>query len=186
MFSGDQTSGYSGGSEYFDIDLDLFREEFPEAARYVVLCANVYSGSVQRVPVQGRLHDARREDSGEVFEPTTVKSSFAITCASTFAYLFAIDLKTREFVWLNVARDSREHVAGETPMGFLLDYLETTSVINLYDFARMLATEVVDDPMRGRRRVQRQATNPCARAPSSSAAYDFPERVMQIAELIAQ
>ena len=45
-----------------------------------------------------------------------------------------------------MARDSRQHVAGETPMGFLKDYLEATSVINLYDFAHMLATEVVDDP----------------------------------------
>jgi hypothetical protein len=31
-------------------------------------------------------------------------------------------------------------------MGFLKEYLEATSVINLHDFACMLATEVVDDP----------------------------------------
>ena len=53
----------------------------------------------------------------------------------------------RQGLALNVARESHQHIAGETPMGFLTDYLETTSVINLYDFARMLATEVVDDPM---------------------------------------
>ena len=87
------------------------------------------------------------DDSGEVFEPKTVKSSFAITCASTFAYLFAIDFQTREIIWLNIARASRERVAGTTTMDFLKHYLEATSVINLYDFARMLATEVVDDPM---------------------------------------
>ena len=85
-------------------------------------------------------------DSGEVFEPATVASSFAITCRSTFAYLFALDLQTRELVWLNVARAGGQRVAGTTQMGFLTRYLEATSVINLYDFARMLATEVVDDP----------------------------------------
>ncbi|MBO7674027.1 MAG: hypothetical protein J6S63_03350, partial [Atopobiaceae bacterium] len=80
------------------------------------------------------------------FEPATVTSSFSVTCASTFAYLFAIDLKTREIVWLNVARDSRQRIAGETSLGFLKNYLQATSIINLSDFARMLATEVVDDP----------------------------------------
>ena len=47
----------------------------------------------------------------------------------------------------NVSRDSRERVAGETKMAFLLDYLNVTDVINLHDFACMLATEVVDDPL---------------------------------------
>ena len=47
---------------------------------------------------------------------------------------------------LNTARDSRERVAGASSMAFLLDYLNVTGTINLYDFARMLATEIVDDP----------------------------------------
>lgn len=145
VYSGDQTSGYDGGSEYFDIDIDLFREEF--GLRYLVFCDNVYSGSpfAECLCKAGyMMRDV--EDSGEVFEPATVKSSFTITCASTFAYLYAIDFATREIVWLNVARDSRARVAGETPMAFLKEYLEATSIINLYDFARMLATEVVDNP----------------------------------------
>ena len=146
VFSGDQTSGYEGGSEYFDIDLELFEIEFP-GMRYIVLCDNVFS----RVPFSTCFCKAGymmrdREDSGEVFEPKTVKSSYAITCPSTFAYLFGIDVKKREVVWLNMARDSRERIAGETRMAFLIDYLEIAYAINLDDFARMLATEVVDDP----------------------------------------
>ena len=116
--------------------------------RYLVFCDNVYT----EVPFTECMCKAGymmrdQEDSGEVFEPKTVKSSFAITCASTFAYLFAIDLETREIVWLNVARDSRARVAGTTSMAFLKDYLEASNVINLRDFACMLATEVVDDPL---------------------------------------
>ena len=145
VFSGDQTSGFQGGSEYFDIDLDLFKEEF--GMRYIVLCDNVYS----RMPFNQCLCKAGfmmrdLEDSGEVFEPATVKSSFSITCPSTFAHLFAIDVDAREIVWLNMAREGNSHVAGETRMTFLLDYMNVTSIINLYDFAHMLATEVVDDP----------------------------------------
>ena len=145
VFSGDETAGYDGGSEYFDIDLDLFKEEF--GLRYLVVCDNVYSGSpFTECLCKAGFMMRDLEDSGEVFEPATVESSFTITCASTFAYLFAIDFETREIVWLNLARDSRTRVAGETPMVFLKEYLEATSIINLYDFARMLATEVVDDP----------------------------------------
>ena len=149
VFSGDETSGYDGGSEYFDIDIEgLKAEVLPDYMRYLVFCDNVYTG----VPFTDCMCKAGYmmrdvEDSGEIFEPATVKSSFAITCASTFAYLFAIDLETREIVWLNVARDSRARVAGTTPMAFLKDYLEATNVINLRDFACMLATEVVDDPL---------------------------------------
>lgn len=150
VFSGDETSGYDGGSEYFDIDIERLKEKvLPDYMRYLVFCDNVYT----EVPFTECMCKAGymmrdQEDSGEVFEPKTVKSSFAITCASTFAYLFAIDLETREIVWLNVARDSRARVAGTTSMAFLKDYLEATNVINLRDFACMLATEVVDDPLR--------------------------------------
>ena len=147
LYSGDQTSGYEGGSEYFDIDLALFMEEFPDYAHYVVLCNNVYSG----VPFSKCLCKAGymtrdRDDSGEVFEPKTVKSSFAVTCPSTFAYLFGIDMKTREFVWLNMARNSSERIAGETNLDFMMDYLKIAEVYNLGDFVWDLATEVVDDP----------------------------------------
>lgn len=44
------------------------------------------------------------DDSGQVYEPKTVKSSYLVNCESTFAYLFGIDLFTNEFVWLNVAK----------------------------------------------------------------------------------
>ena len=147
VFSGDQTSGYDGGSEYFDVDLEQFKEWYP-GKRYLVFCDNVYTGTPFTACTCKAGYMTRDvDDSGEVFEPKTVKSSFAITCASTFAYLFAIDFQTREIIWLNIARASRERVAGTTTMDFLKHYLEATSVINLYDFARMLATEVVDDPM---------------------------------------
>ena len=178
VFSGDETSGYKGGSEFFDISLDAFKEQYP-GMRYVVLCDNVYSGS----PFSECLCKAGymmrdEEDSGEVFEPKTVKSSFAITCSSTFAYLYAIDLQTREIVWLNVSRDSRERVAGETKMAFLLDYLNVTDVINLHDFACMLATEVVDDPSRADV-VFSDTYQPSREGVELIRSFDF-ERVMQL------
>ncbi len=146
VYSGDQTSGFSGGSEYFDIDLQKVTGKYP-GFRYVVFCDNVFSRMQfsQCVCRAGyMLRDAM--SSGEVYEPKTVQSAFTVNCAGTFAYLFGIDLKTREFVWLNVARESGAHVAGETEMAFLLKDLRTTQVLNQYDLFEMMATEIVQSP----------------------------------------
>ena len=84
-------------------------------------------------------------DSGEVFEPKTVASSFTINCDSTFAYLFGIDLDTKELIWLNIARRGVVQVAGTTSLAFLLDYFNLSSIINVYDLFEMLAEKLTDD-----------------------------------------
>ena len=145
-FSGDQTSGYNGGSEYFDIDIPLFKQLHPNI-QYVVFCNNVYSSvnfSECICKAGYMLRDI--EDSGEVFEPKTVKSSFTINCDSTFAYLFGIDLDTNDFVWLNVALDSNAIIAGATSLSFLSEYFNITKILNVGKFFEMLATEVVSSP----------------------------------------
>ena len=86
-------------------------------------------------------------DSGAIFEPKTVKSSFVIDCRSTFAYLFGIDLENNDFVWLNMARDSSARVASSGSASFLKQYFNAVSVINLYSFFEMMASVTVDDPL---------------------------------------
>ncbi len=143
-YSGDQTSGYHGGSEYFDLDPEAFREKYPRI-RYLVFCANVFSGrdfSECLCKAGYMLRDA--EDSGEVFEPKTVQSSFLVNCSSTFAYLFGIDLASREFVWLNTARQGSARIAGDSSLGFLLRYFRAASVINMYSFFEMMASELTE------------------------------------------
>lgn len=145
-FSGDQTSGYNGGSEYFDVVPELFMQRHP-GIRYLVFCDNVYSASPfsQCVCRAGyMLRDL--SDSGEVFEPKTVQSSYAVNCESTFAYLFALDLEKREFIWLNTVPESHARVAGDTSLDFLTRYFEVTSVINMYTFFEMMAEEMVENP----------------------------------------
>lgn len=147
VYSGDITDGFKGASEYFDIDATLFKCKYPQI-RYLVFCNNVYS----RVPF--RSFDCKagymvREDgeSGEIFEPKTVESAFAINSDSMFAYLFAIDMESNELVWLNVANSMSVQVAGTTRLDFLFDYLNMTSIINVYDLFEMLATKIVDNPV---------------------------------------
>ncbi|MBQ8449028.1 MAG: hypothetical protein IJX27_08900, partial [Clostridia bacterium] len=111
-FSGDQTAGYDGGSEYFDLDVALFKQKHPEI-KHLVFCNNVYSTTTFAKCLCKAGYMLRDiNDSGEVFEPKTVKSSFTINCDSTYAYLFAIDLEKNDFIWLNISRESDIHVAG--------------------------------------------------------------------------
>ena len=144
-YSGDETSGFRGGSEYFDIDIETFRRMYP-GIKYLIFCDNVYSGQNFNTCVCRAGYMLRDiEDSGEVFEPKTVKTSFTVDCDSRFAYLFAIDLAANDFIWLNVARDSSVNVAGNTALGFLTRYFNVTSVMNMYEFFSMAAEEVVED-----------------------------------------
>ena len=146
-FSGDQTSGFNGGSEYFDIRLEAFKSLKPEI-RYLIFCNNIYSDNITFDQCICRAGYMFRdiEDSGEVFEPKTVKSSYTINCASRFAYLFGIDLMSRDFVWLNIANENGSRIAATDNMSFLTQYFEMTKIFNVYDFFERIASEVVDDP----------------------------------------
>ncbi len=145
-FSGDQTSGFHGGSEYFDIDVTAFRKAYPDMT-HLIFCDNVYSAAdFNSCYCKAGYMTREIDDSGEVFEPKTVRSSFLINCDSTFAYLFAIDLEKNEFIWLNAARQSAVHVAGATSLQFLTRYFDVVPVINMYTFFEMAAAELVSDP----------------------------------------
>ena len=144
VYSGDQTSGYEGGSEYFDVNIPLFRKKYPNI-RYLIFCDNVYSYKSFRECVCKAGYMLRSEkDTGEIFQPETVSSSFTVDCDRTFAYLFGIDLKRKEFVWLNAARDSCAHIAGVTELGFLSHYFKTADVLNVGTVFEMAASELVD------------------------------------------
>lgn len=147
IFSGDETSGYHGGSEYFDINIPEFKERHPEY-RYLVFCNNVFTGiAFSKCFCKAGYMLRDEEDSGEIYEPKTIESAFLVDCESTFAYLFGIDLIKNEFIWLNQARNSNAQVAGSTSLTFLLDYFHTTEIFNVYDFFKMMAEELVEDPM---------------------------------------
>lgn len=144
-YSGDQTSGFNGGSEYFDIDIDKFKKKYPHI-RYLALCNNVFSGiDFSECVCKAGYMMRDIEDSGKVFEPKTVESSYTIDCESTYAYLYAIDLDRRALVWLNIAVESDAIIAAETKID-AEDYLDIVDVINISSLFKMLATECVSDP----------------------------------------
>jgi hypothetical protein len=145
-YSGDETAGYNGGSEYFDLDVEKFKKLYPDI-RYLVFCDNVFSSSTFTKCICRAGYMLRdRHSSGEIYEPKTVKSAFEVKGDSTFAYLFALDLEKSDFIWLNIMKDGFNHVAGATKLDFLKKYFNAVDVINLYDLFGMMATEIVSDP----------------------------------------
>ena len=146
VFSGDETAGYSGGSEYFDIDLEKFREKYPDI-HYVVFADNVYSRvEFRECRCKAGYMAREKEDSGEIYEPKTVRTSFAITGDTTYALLFALDLRTNEAVWLNLAMDSHLNVAGEDQIAFALPYMSIVDTASVYTLFEAKAAELVSDP----------------------------------------
>ena len=145
-YSGDETSGYDGGAEYYDIVVPEFRKLYPDT-RYVVFCDNVFSNlTFDKCVCRAGFMVRDQEDSGEIFEPKTVQSSFTINAPGRFCYLFGIDLQTDELIWMNLARDADCSVAGTTSMGFLIEKFHITEYMNLKTLFTLLAEEVVSDP----------------------------------------
>ena len=144
-YSGDETSGFKGGSEYFDIVPELFKAKYP-SNRYLVFSANVYSSGVFSDCICRAGYMTRDlEDSGEVFEPKTVETSFKIDGDSSFVYLFAFDIEKNEIIWLNQTQGTYNKVAADGDCAFLNKYLDMVNVINVYRFFEMAAHEVVSD-----------------------------------------
>lgn len=142
-FSGDQTRGFNGGSEYFDFNLEYLKKEYP-TMKYIVVCNNVYSGTpFNKCNCKAGYMLRNKVSSGEVWEPKTVQSSFKISGDSTYSYMFAIDLENNDFVWLNMCKNSMARVAGDTDFTFLARYIGMTELLNVYTLFEMMATEVV-------------------------------------------
>ena len=145
-YSGDETSGYYGGSEYFDVDVELFKRNHPRV-EYLIFCNNVYSSkNFNECVCRAGYMTRERLSSGEIYEPKTVETSFTIDAPSTYAYLFAIDLRKNRLIWLNTNRAGSCHVAGESGSGFLRRYFDMTDVFNAASLAFAAAENIVPSP----------------------------------------
>ena len=145
-YSGDQTSGYNGGSEYFDIDIDAVRNQYPDL-KYIIFNNNVFSGiPFGKCICRAGYMMRDKVNSGEVFEPKTVQTAYTINCDSTYAHLFALDISNKKIIWLNQSVNSMARVGAEAPFKYLTKFFNITKIINVYDLFKMKATEIVDDP----------------------------------------
>ncbi len=146
VYSGDETAGYYGGSEYFDVDLARFREAYP-TVRYVVFADNVFTGlNFDQCVCRAGYMIREEEESGQVYEPKTVRTAFTVDAATTYAVLFALDLRENEIVWLNLGMSGRFRVAGEDDVRFILPYMDLAETANVYALFAAKAEERTEKP----------------------------------------
>lgn len=144
-FSGDETRGYKGGSEFFDIDLQKFRMRHKNI-RYLLFSNNVFSGSdFKDCYCTAGFMSRDDADAGQVYEPKTVKTSYRINCESTFARLFAIDLATNELIWLNMVENDKHRIAGCGDTSWLIKYLNVANTLNYFNLFSNLASNITID-----------------------------------------
>ena len=129
------------------MDVRAFRKRYPHL-RFLVFCGNVFTSGVRFDQCECRAGwMARREvDSGEVYEPKTVRSAFPVRGGGRFACLYGVDLEREELVWLNVQRSNPSAVAGASSLAFLLPWFRIADRMNLALFFEMLARERTEDP----------------------------------------
>lgn len=100
--SGDLTSAPNGAAEFIDFNIS---KAYASGSRYAI--ASVYNFTGQKlseVPEAWAGYMLRSDsNSGEIFEPKTVENRFSLSSESTSSIVFALDLKTRELIWLDTS-----------------------------------------------------------------------------------
>ncbi len=146
VYSGDVTDGVHGGAEYFDIDADILKDRYPDH-RYLIFSVNNFSCKYRSYnDFTSRAGFMMRDkiSSGEIFEPKTVKSSYDLTSNGRMAVMYAIDLETKELVWINKALEGGR-IAAATPMSIFFKYLDVVSLFNAKWFFESIAGSITDD-----------------------------------------
>lgn len=93
--------GGDGACEFVDVDVE---KAAAAGARYVVAQVYSFTGTPFRtLPCAFGWMERKDADSGEVFEPSTVKNRIALTSNSVAATTAAFDLETREIVWCDLS-----------------------------------------------------------------------------------
>jgi hypothetical protein len=99
--SGDITDAPNGASEFIDINL---RKVLESGSRYVVMSVNSFTQQLFKdVPEcfagwMGRS----RPNSGEIYEPKTVKNKFDLTAETTICLPLIIDALERKVIWMDL------------------------------------------------------------------------------------
>jgi hypothetical protein len=154
VHSGDITDAPRGACEF--IDVDLARHQNETKARYIVMDVRSYTSQQYKDVPECSAGWMMREfpGSGEIFEAKTVMERFDLTAEATEASPAIIDLKTREVIWCDLARNNK----GRIPNNIFSNMDKTTALYkamaelrkpNVYDLLELHVEArgtLVEDP----------------------------------------
>lgn len=100
--SGDITSAPNGAAEFVDVNID---KALDSGYRYVL--ATIFNYTRQPLNIVPELTvgymERNKVNDGEIFEPATVVNKFTVNSANSNFTPILFDLKTREFIWIDVS-----------------------------------------------------------------------------------
>lgn len=104
--SGDIQSAPYGASEFIDVNIDKYLEK---GIRYVLM--SVFSYTLQKFDqfeAFAGFMERQNVNTGEAYEPKTVKNKFSVDGASTQNVPMIIDLKERKIIWADLGLSGRQ------------------------------------------------------------------------------
>lgn len=117
--SGDITSAPQGACEFIDMDL---QSVLSRNARYIVMSVLCYTGQafVTMPECFGGWMMRQEPNSGEIFEPKTVKDKVDLTAPSRAAVPVILDVVSRRVIWADVGLKSKAQLlnAARNSVGF--------------------------------------------------------------------
>ena len=150
-YSGDLTYAPrpAGAAEYFDVDLTRLSKD----VHYVALTLNSYSGQSLKSIDQfsGVMLRDGMGDSGEIFEPRTVRAGATLTQNGRFALPLILDVNRREMIWVDQVVGSHwaSSVTGRgTEVEAIIKNIVTPYQFTVNELLQALATvkkSIVDD-----------------------------------------
>ena len=161
--SGDITNAPNGASEFIDVNMPKIKEHYPNA-KYVAFSVNSYTGIPYDEMERCFAGVMEREDlnSGEIFEPATVKVKSDLTSHSTIALICLVDIDNREIIWVDTPSNYavKRFMVNNIETAFSNTQLVCKYIVNLhkpsiYDVVlrntkarkgKMVHSEVVIDP----------------------------------------
>lgn len=150
--SGDITSAPHGASEFIDVNVPVAVQH---GVRYVTMSVISFSGQPLHLLPECFAGVMSRPDgqSGEIYDPRTVRNTFDLSAESTLIVSMVIDLLKREYIWADVSATHPGAYANVSTDAPLLAKLSQSIVekeyVTLYDVFGLNALgrgELVDSP----------------------------------------
>lgn len=150
--SGDITSAPNGASEFIDLDI---ASVIQFGGRYIVASVNAFTSHPYcDLPecFAGWMFRSK-PNSGEIFEPKTVKNKFDLTADTRISIPVIIDLHTRKVYWTDLALNSmplwnniESNMRGMTLMGKALTTMVRPNLFDLFTLHAKARGQLAKDP----------------------------------------
>lgn len=158
LFSGDETRGFNGGVEYFDIDINKLRESGYKYMTVISIIFTTKGGELYKFDeveayggymlrdnlLENRCREEVRYEC--IYDIKTVSQRHSLTGNTNANAMFCIDIENNQIIWLNLPLFVRGNVINQFRGDFVKPYIDSVSDVNMLTFAETSSDEIVADP----------------------------------------